>query len=263
MAKPSSLVLLAICLKTSDRSCMSSMVKLGECLLKYSLLASLTRLVSWLNASEQLYLSTLYQDGTSHHLELRGLSKVALDMLLPRGMSSMGSEEGCHLLGLGEHSGASEGGAAGANGCSAGEIPCDKVNGWVPAPSTSGRKLPMALWSLWGWLVRLLDRQRGSWSDTCPPPAWLVPSGVGWFWHVSIWESLTGRLPGPLCPRWLWNTGLWLPRWCRCRWPWHPGWHGHRWLWLPWWTTQSQTCSDEVPCPVPRLLSTCGYLWMI
>ena len=46
------------------------MVKLGECFLKYSFLATLTRLVSWLDASEWLCLSTLYQGGTSHHLEI-------------------------------------------------------------------------------------------------------------------------------------------------------------------------------------------------
>ena len=101
MAEPSNPAVSAICLKTSDRSCMPSMVKLGECLLKYSFLVSLTRLVSWLNASEWLCLSTLYQGGISHHLELGGPSKVALDVVLPRGMLSTGSGEGCHLLGLG------------------------------------------------------------------------------------------------------------------------------------------------------------------
>ena len=130
MAKPSSLALLAICLKTSDRSYVPSMVKLGECFLKYSFLASFTRLVTQLNASEQLCLSTLYQGGTSHCLELGGPSEVALDVAPPRGMSSPGSGEGCWLLGLGECSGASEGGDAEADGCLAGEAPSDKVHGW-------------------------------------------------------------------------------------------------------------------------------------
>ena len=128
MAKPSSIVLLAICLKTSDRSHVPSVVKLGECFLKYSFLASLTRLVSWLNASEWLCLSTLYQGGTSQHLELGGPSEVALDVVLPRGMLSTGSGEGCHLLGLWECLGTGAGGAAEADGCLAGEAPCDKVN---------------------------------------------------------------------------------------------------------------------------------------
>ena len=129
MAELSRLALLAICLMTSDRSCVPSMVKLGECFLKYSFLASLTRLVSWLNASEWLCLRTLYQGGTSHCLELGGPSKVALDMVPPIGMSSTGSGEGCHLLGLGQCSGTGEEGAAVADGCSWGD-PCDKVNGW-------------------------------------------------------------------------------------------------------------------------------------
>ena len=43
---------------------------------------------------------------------------------------STGSGEGCYHLGLGECSGAGEEGATGADGCSVGEAPCDKVNGW-------------------------------------------------------------------------------------------------------------------------------------
>ena len=126
MADPSSLALSAICLKTSDRSCVPSMVKFGECLLKYSFPASLTRLVSRLNAFEWLYLSTLYQGGTSHCLELAGPSEVALDVVPLRGMLSPGSGDGCHLLSLGECSGTSEGGAAEADGYLAGKAPCDK-----------------------------------------------------------------------------------------------------------------------------------------
>ena len=90
MAKPRSLVLSAICLKTSDKSHVPSMVKLGECFLKYSFLATLTRLVSQLIASEWLCLSILYQGGTSHPLELGGPSVVALNVVPPRGMLSTG-----------------------------------------------------------------------------------------------------------------------------------------------------------------------------
>ena len=85
--------------------------------------------MSWLNASEQLHISTLYKVGISHCLELGGPSEVALDVVPPRGVSSTGSGEGCCHLGLGECSGTGEG-AAGADGCSIGEAPCDKVNGW-------------------------------------------------------------------------------------------------------------------------------------
>ena len=129
MAKPSSLALLAICLETSDRSHVPSVVKMEKCLLKYSFLASLTRLVFWLNTSEWLCLSTLYQGGTSWCLELGGPSEVALDVAPPTGMLSTGSGEGCCILGLGECSGTGEEGAAVADGCSVG-APCDKVNGW-------------------------------------------------------------------------------------------------------------------------------------
>ena len=130
MAEPSNLALSAICLKTSDRLFVPSMVKLGECFLKYSFLASLTRLVSQLKASEWLHLSTLYQGGISCCLELGGPFEVVLDVVPPRGKSSTGSGEGYCLLGLGECSGTREEGAAGADSCSIGEAPCDKVNGW-------------------------------------------------------------------------------------------------------------------------------------
>ena len=129
MAEPRSLVLSALHLKTSVKSWVPSVVNLGECFLKYSFLVTLTRLVFQLNASEQLCLSTLYQGGTSHCVELGCPSTVALDMVLPRGMLSTGSGEGSHLLGMGECSGAGTGGAAEADGCLAGEAPCDKENG--------------------------------------------------------------------------------------------------------------------------------------
>ena len=45
-------------------------------------------------------------------------------------MSSTRSGEGCCLLGLAECSGAREEEATGADVCSVGEAPCDKVNGW-------------------------------------------------------------------------------------------------------------------------------------
>ena len=104
--------------------------EVGECLLKYSFLVSLTRLVSWLNPSEWLHVSTLYQGEVSCCLELGDPSKVALDVVPPRGVSSTGSGEGFHLLGLGKCPRTGEEGATGADSCSIGEAPCDKVNGW-------------------------------------------------------------------------------------------------------------------------------------
>ena len=67
-------------------------MKLGESFLKYSFLASLTGLVSQLNASEWLHLSTLYQGGISCHLELGAL---------PRLSWMWSHQEACHPLGLG------------------------------------------------------------------------------------------------------------------------------------------------------------------
>ena len=86
--------------------------------------------MSRLNASEQLCLSTLFQGGTSHPLELGGPSEVALDLILPRGMLAMGSWEGSHLLGLGDCSYAGATGTAEVDSCPTGEAPCDNVNGW-------------------------------------------------------------------------------------------------------------------------------------
>ena len=58
-----------------------------------------------------------------------GSSKVILDVVQPRGMLSMGSGEGCHLLGLGDCLGTGMGGAAGVGCSSTGEVLCDRVNG--------------------------------------------------------------------------------------------------------------------------------------
>ena len=135
MAKHRSLALLAIHLKPSDKSHVPSMVKLGECFLKYSFLAAFTRLVSQLNASEWLCLSALYQGGTSCCLQLGGPSVVALDVVLPRGMPSSGSGEGSHLLGLGlgESSGTSAGEAVEADGCLEKPIMIRRMGEmWVP-----------------------------------------------------------------------------------------------------------------------------------
>ena len=104
--------------------------EVGECLFKYSSLVSLTRLVSQLNASEQLHVSTLCKGGISCHFELGGPSGVALDVVLPKGIMSIRSGEGCCSLGLGECSRAGEEGATGAGACLVGEAPCERVHGW-------------------------------------------------------------------------------------------------------------------------------------
>ena len=85
MEVPSRSALVAICLNISERLQVPSAVKLEECFEKNSLLASLTRSESWLNASAQLSLSALYQGGTSCLLELGGLPGVAFRVVPPRG----------------------------------------------------------------------------------------------------------------------------------------------------------------------------------
>ena len=77
-------------------------MKLWECFEKNSSLASFTRSESQPNASVWLGLSALFQGRISHHLELGSPSKVTFDVVLPRGVLSTGSGEGCHLLGLGD-----------------------------------------------------------------------------------------------------------------------------------------------------------------
>ena len=122
MEVPSRSALMAICLNISERLWVASAVKLEECFEKNSLLASLTRSESWLNASVQLGLSALYQGGTSHLLELGGLSRVTFRVVLPRDILSTGSGEGCHLLGLGDCLGTGVGGVAEVGCSSTGEV---------------------------------------------------------------------------------------------------------------------------------------------
>ena len=101
------------------------MLKFGQCLLKYSSLISLTRWESQLNASRWLGVNALSRDVISHCLELGDPSRVALHMVPPRGETSIGSGEGCHYLGLGEHSGTGGEGFMGANTCLEGEASCE------------------------------------------------------------------------------------------------------------------------------------------
>ena len=129
MAKPSNLAVLAMHQEMSDRSQVFSVMKLGECLLKYNSLVSITRLVSWLNASEWLCVSTLCKGSISCHFELGGPSEVALDVVPPKGMMSPRCGERCHHLHWGECSGAREEGATGADTYSVEEAPCERVNG--------------------------------------------------------------------------------------------------------------------------------------
>ena len=121
MVEPSNLVVWAMHQKMSDRSWMFSVVRLGECLLKYSSLASLTRLVSWLNASWQLHISSL--------CKMVSLAILNQGSLLGGEMST-GSGEGCCHLGLDECPGAGGERATGADTCSVQEAPCERLNGW-------------------------------------------------------------------------------------------------------------------------------------
>ena len=74
---------------------------------------------------------------------------------------------------------------------------------WVPVPSICDRKLPVCIWVLQGYLVKQLDRQRESQSDSYLPLGWLVHPGVWWSWHVTCGVSQPGRLLGSQHPWWL------------------------------------------------------------
>ena len=130
MAEPGSSAVLAMCQITSDRPQVFSVLKFGQCLLKYSSLVCLTRLESWLNASRQLHVSALCRGIISHCFELGGPSGVALDVVLLGGKTSTRSGEGCCHLGLGEHQGTGGEGAMGVDTCSEEEAPCERLNGW-------------------------------------------------------------------------------------------------------------------------------------
>ena len=69
------------------------------------------------------------QCGISHLLGLGGPPEVAFGVTPPIGVLSMGSGEGCHLLGLGDCLGVGVGGMV-AVGCSSmGEVFCGKASG--------------------------------------------------------------------------------------------------------------------------------------
>ena len=130
MLEPSSSVVLAMCQTMSGRSRVFSVLKFGQCLLKYSSLVFLTRLESQLNASRQLHVNALCRGIISDCFELGGPSRVALDMVPLGGKTSTRSGEGCYCLGLGECSGTGGEGATGVDTCSDEEAPCERLNGW-------------------------------------------------------------------------------------------------------------------------------------
>ena len=129
MEVPSRSALVAIYLNISERLQVPSVVKWEEFFEKISLLGSLTRSESQLNTSAWLSLSALYQGGTSHLLELGGPTGVTFKVVLPRGILSTVSGEGCHLLGLGDCLGTGVGGEAEVSCSSTGEVLCSRVSG--------------------------------------------------------------------------------------------------------------------------------------
>ena len=58
-----------------------------------------------------------------------GPPRVAFEVVLPRGILSTGSGEGCHLLGLGDCLGTGVGGTAEVGCSSTGKALCDRTNG--------------------------------------------------------------------------------------------------------------------------------------
>ena len=122
-------MLVARCLNIPETLLLPSEVKSKECLEKYYLPASFTMLESWLNALARLGLCVVNQYGISHILGPGGPPKVAFGMATPIGMLSMGSGEGCHLIGLGDCLGTGVGEPA-AVGCSSmGEVLCGNTSG--------------------------------------------------------------------------------------------------------------------------------------
>ena len=75
-------------------------------------------------------MSTLYQGGISHCLELGGPSEVALGCSPTKRHVIHRAWGGALTLGPRECSGTGEEEAAGTDGCSIGQAPCDQVNGW-------------------------------------------------------------------------------------------------------------------------------------
>ena len=121
--------LTARCLNVLERSQVPSKVKSKEYLEKYSLLASLTILESWLNTLAWLGLSVVNQCGISCLLGLGGPPEVAFGVAPPIGVLSTGSGEGCCLLGLGDCLGAGEGEMVVVSCPSVGEVPCSEMSG--------------------------------------------------------------------------------------------------------------------------------------
>ena len=74
-------------------------------------------------------LSALSQDRISHLLELGGPPRVTFKVVLPKGILSAGSGEGCHLLGLGDCLGAGVGAVVEAGCSSTGAALCNRTNG--------------------------------------------------------------------------------------------------------------------------------------
>ena len=84
---------------------------------------------SQLNALAWLALSVLNQGGVSHLLGLGDPARVAFGVVLPIGMLSTGSGEGCNLLGLGDCLGTGVGEVA-IGGCSStGGVFCGGTGG--------------------------------------------------------------------------------------------------------------------------------------
>ena len=84
---------------------------------------------SLLNALAWFGLSVLNQDSISHLLELRGPPRVAFRVVLPIGILSTGSGEGCFLLGLGDCFDTRVGGAAEVGCSTTEEVLCSRASG--------------------------------------------------------------------------------------------------------------------------------------
>ena len=140
---------------------------------------------SQLNALAQLGLSVWNQGWTSCLLELGGPPTFAFEVVLPRGVLSTGSGEGCHLVGQGDCSSTGVGGAAEVSCSPTGEVLCSRVsggNGGV-CPNKIRKEAARVTWQTERKSVQLL---LSSWMTCSSRSCMMLPCSL---WNDSAWRA--------------------------------------------------------------------------